>query len=104
MNLIVDNVGDAHRRSILRRMPADGDPRLPRFDQRGPIEVERDDGGPPGRSQTGDAIAFCRPRKVLAPSLAARVEQARDYASEWIERGDAVGFVIVTQRAGEPEV
>jgi hypothetical protein len=41
---------------------------------------------------------------MLAPDLVAWVEEAHDLAAVGVECGDAVAFVIVTERAGEPKV
>lgn len=85
-------------------MPADGHPRLARSYQRGPIDLQRYNGCPPGWGQADHAITLCRPGEMFRPDLMAWVEEQFQRAREGIAGGNLIVLVLVAERAGQPEV
>jgi len=85
-------------------MPTHGHPRLPGFDQRWPVEAQCHNGCPPDGRQAIDPISLGCPRKVFLPYLVARIKEPHNFICERIKCGDPVAFVIVAERASQPEI
>lgn len=68
------------------------------------IQLERYNGGAPTRCQADDLSAGCAPFKMLAPSVAPRVEQAHATARERVACELLHAFELIAKRATEAEV
>jgi len=90
--------------SIRWWVPTNTNPGLAGTYEHRPVQIQRHHRRAPRRRPPQDAVTFRCPGKVLAPDLVAWVKEAHDLAGVGVERGDAVAFVVVAERAGEPEV
>jgi hypothetical protein len=85
-------------------MPPYADPGLPSYHQHRPIHVKSDYGRASDGCQADDSIAGWRPLEMVAPSLPARIEKRHNITAYRIQRCDTIGFVIVAQGAGQPQI
>lgn len=91
-------------RSIEGWMPAYGNPCSTCYDQHSPIEVKDYHGSASRGSQASNVASFYDPLEMITPCLATRIVQWRHLIGHRIKSGDTVPFVVVTQRARQPEI
>ncbi len=90
--------------AFFGRMPADGDPALPGFDQQWPIELQRLDGGAANGCEPDHQRAVFFPAKMLLPNLGARVEQGRYGPAERVASLGLNALAFIAWPTGGPQV
>lgn len=68
------------------------------------VELQREDGGAPGRRQAENERAVFVPAEMLIPSVLAWMEERNHFARAWVARSDFGVLVTVATLAGQREV